>query len=156
MTRETLRLLVRRHLDWASLGDFVDWAVFLLEEGYDTEHLRMLASLGPAPTRADVDYYFGQTAQELNLTIPPSETLVHLYAKDVAQSILEGTVPPETGCHEIYAIYCNLEYPTEMMSWLYLDDNLEPGTYQELEGEKWDLAIRQEAERFLQKAQSNG
>ncbi len=150
MMRQTLCLLARRHLNRARLSDFVDWAVFMLEQGYDTEHLRMLASLGPVPLWADITYFFGQTAQELNLIVPPGETLLGLYAKDIAQSILEGTVPPETGCHEIYGIYLDLDCPTEMTSWLYLDDNLEPETYQELEGEKWSLAIRQEAWRFLQ------
>jgi len=128
----------------------VDWAVFMLEEGYDTEHLRMLASLGPAPSPADVDYYFGQTVQELNWVVPPTPILLRLYAKDIAQSILEGTVQPENGCHEIYGIYRDLDHPADMKSWLYLDDNLEPGTYEELEGENWDVAIRQEAWRFLQ------
>ena len=150
MTRETLHLLARRHLNWASLGDFVDWAIFLLEEGYDTEHLRMLASLGPTPASADIAYYFGQTIRELNWIVPPLPILLRLYAQDIARCILDGTVPAREGCHEIYSISYDMDYPADMKSWLYLDDGLEPETYTELEGENWDLAIRQEAERFLQ------
>ncbi len=150
MTRETLQLLARRHLNQARLGDFVDWAVFLLEEGYDTEHLRMLASLGPAPASADIEYYFGQTICELNWIVPPLPILLRLYAQDIAQRILDGTVPALEGCHEIYGIFRDLGYPEDMKSWLYLDDGLAPETYMELEGENWDMAIRQEAWRFLQ------
>jgi hypothetical protein len=150
MTRETLHLLARRHLDKAGLGDFVDWAVFMLEEGYDTEHLRMLASLGPAPDLADVTYSFDQTIHELNWIVAPLPILLRLYAQDIARNILEDTRPPLDGCHEIYAIYRDLGYPDDMKPWLYLDDGLEPTTCEELEGENWNLAIRQEAWRFLQ------
>ncbi len=150
MTQETLHLLARRHLGHAGLGEFVDWAVFMLEDGYDTEHLRMLASLSPAPDSADVAYYFGQTIHELNWIVPPAPILLRLYAQDIARSILDGTVPPLDGCHKIYGIYRDLGHPDDMRPWLYLDDGLEPGTYEELEGENWDLAIQQEAWRFLQ------
>lgn len=54
------------------------------------------------------------------------------------------------GCHLIYGIYSALEYPVNMIPWLYLDDGLEPGTYQELEGENLDKVIRQEAQKFLE------
>ncbi len=150
MTRETLYLLARRYLNRASLGDFVDWAIFLLEEGYDTEHLRMLASLGPAPVFADIEYYFGQTIRELNWIVPPLPILLRLYTQDIARCILDGTMPARDGCREIYGLSLDMNYPNDMTAWLYLDDGLEPETYRELEGENWDLAIRQEAWRFLQ------
>lgn len=150
MTHETLHLLARRHLNRTSLGDFVDWAVFLLEEGYDTEHLRMLASLGPAPASADIAYYFSQTIWELRWIVPSLPILLRLYAQDIAQRILDGKVLAVDGCHEIYGISRAMNYPEDMKSWLYLDDGLEPETYIELKGENWDLAIRQEAWRFLQ------
>ena len=66
MLRETSTLLARRYLGQASLGEFVNWALFLLEKGYDTEQIRMLSSRGPAPTWADVTYHFGQILDELS------------------------------------------------------------------------------------------
>lgn len=150
MMRQTLTLLAKRHLGQIGLSAFVDWAVSLLEAGYDTEHLRMLSSLGSAPAHADIDYYFGQTLHELNWAVPPIPLLLRLYAQAIAQDILEGKATPIEGCHTIYRIYFALDYPVDMQAWLYLDDGLEPGTYQELEGESLDKAIRQEAQKFLE------
>ena len=150
MTRETLTLLARRHLHRVGLSAFVDWAVFMLEAGYDTEHLRMLSILGSAPVRADIDYYFGQTLYELDWTVPPIPLLLRLYARIVAEEIVEGKAAPVEGCHAIYRVYLALDYPVEMQTWLYLDDGLEPETYQEFEGENLDKAIRQEARRLLE------
>lgn len=154
MLRETSTLLARRYLGRASLDEFVDWAFFLLEEGYDTKQIRMLSSLGSAPTWADVTYHFGQILDELNWTVPSPPELLRVYAHNLAEGILEGTVQPVAGCRLIYGIYSALEYPVNMIPWLYLDDGLEQGTYQFLEGESLDKAIRQEARRFLETAQS--
>ena len=43
---------------------------------------------------------------------------------------------PLDGCRQIYGVYRDLGYTDDMRPWLYLDDGLEPETYEELEGEK--------------------
>ena len=148
MTRETRKLLARRYLSDASLNEFVDWAVVLLEAGQDTDHLRMLASLGNAANRADVAYYFEQSLSELGWEAPEPTSLIHHYAQDLAEDIVDGTVAPIDGCHQMYSLYCLLDAPFEMQVWLYLDDQLEQGTYRELEGADWEAAIRRAAQGF--------
>jgi hypothetical protein len=157
MTRETLTLLAKRHLGYISLSAFVNWAVFMLEAGYDTEHLRILSSLGSDPAHADIDHYFGQTLHELGWAVPPVPLLLRLYAQVIAQDMLEGEATPVEGCRIIYRIFLDdplndpwdRYYPIDMLAWLYLDEGLDPGTYQDLEGESLNKAIRQEARRLL-------
>lgn len=150
MTRETRILLARQQLGYSSLGEFVDWAVFLLEAGTDTKHLRMLASLSHAPNRADVTFCFGQVMDELGWRAPEPLLLLYQYAQDLAKDIVDGKIAPIEGCHQMYRLYSDLDAPREMQVWLYLDDQLEEETYEELEGAVWESAIRREAQKFLQ------
>ena len=48
----------------------------------------------------------------------------------------------------MYSLYCSLDSPVAMQVWLYLDDQLEQGTYRELEGAEWEAAIRRAAQEF--------
>jgi hypothetical protein len=67
----------------------------------------------------------------------------------LCSGIVAGTVSPFDGCRKIYSVVVSLQYPKELMPWLYLDEGLEPETYSELSGVAWDTAIIQEAQRFM-------
>jgi hypothetical protein len=71
------------------------------------------------------------------------------YARGFARGIVAGTISPLDGCRKIYSVVVSLQYPKELMPWLYLDEGLEPETYSELSGVPWDTKIIQEARRFI-------
>ena len=108
----------------------------------------MLASLGHAPNRADVAHYFEQSLSELGWEVPELNSLIRHYAQGLAQDIVDGTIAPIEGCHQMYSLYCSLDAPVAMQVWLYLDDQLEQGTYRELEGAEWEAAIHRAAQEF--------
>lgn len=78
----------------------------------------------------------------------PKECIIE-YSRSFAEEILAGRVTPLEGCRKIYRVVVALEYPRELMSWLYLDEGLEPGTYRDLAGAELDEAIVKEARRFV-------
>jgi len=152
MSAELRKLVAHRAIGLATGEDHVDWALAALEAGQDSEHLRMLAGLGTNPHWQDVRDYFERAREELGQELPPVGQVIPLFVSDVAQGIVDGTVAPLLGCREIYhALQVEgVQVPQlEYEAWLYLEDGLEPGTYQELAGAALTEAIRREAVRLL-------
>jgi len=88
----------------------------------------------------------------LGWKLPDRRECLIEYARNSAQQILSGAVSPLDGCRQIYRVVVGLQYPRELMPWLYLDEGLEPGTYSDLQGAEWDDAIVEEAHRFVRES----
>ena len=71
------------------------WACHQLEMGQDTPHLRILAGLGIADGRWEIEATFDQALRELNLTLPFPDRAATIYAVELAQGYLDGTVQRE-------------------------------------------------------------
>ena len=153
MNRETIRLLAEKYMVLANHEQFADWAVSCLEAGLDTKSIRILASLQKPMFPTEVVDYFYRSLKELGWNFPEPKDCVIEYARFIAEEILCGKVSPVEGCRQIYKVVLFLEYPPELMSWLYLDEGLEPTAYRELTGAELDAAIIQEARKFADKAQ---
>jgi len=69
MTNETLFL--RRFMGDDIPEDYVEWAVQLLCEGFDSPSLRILAGLDLKFQRDEIEPYFTETCKELDIDIPP-------------------------------------------------------------------------------------
>ncbi len=70
MDDETNTLIARWYMaefNYAAVGvrEFSDWAIFQLEAGQDSKHLRMLAASFDAQSLSEIEGYFRQCLQEL-------------------------------------------------------------------------------------------
>lgn len=149
MNFETNKILAERHLGSATSEDFVDWAVACLESNLDSKNIRILASLRKPLYSSEVDDYFNRSLKDLGWTMPePRECLLE-YARSIAKQIVSGDLPPLEGCRKIYDVVVALQYPRELMAWLYLDEGLHPANYSDLQGAEWDDAIMSEANRLV-------
>lgn len=149
MNLETIKLLAERHMGIATYEQYIDWAVSCLESGIDSKNIRILASLQKPLYSSEVEDYFKRSLRDLDWELPePKECMIE-YARSFAREILSGQASPLEGCRKIYKVVVALQYPLELMSWLYLDEGLEPGTYRDLEGKELDEAIIKEARRFI-------
>jgi len=126
----------------ATLDDVVAWAMEMLEEGYDTESLGILAGLTEPLSWQEVESYLNKAIGELGWDMPPDEeSCLRAYALDVARAIIEGTVSTREGCAEIYRIWLALDYPNDLLAWSFLDEGLNPEKYEELTDTQLDAAI---------------
>ena len=133
----------------ATYEEYVDWAVSCLEAGMDSKNICILASLQKPLYSSEVDDYFNRSLKDLGWELPPPKECIMEYARILAEEILTSRVTPLEGCNKIYEVVLSLSYPRELMSWLYLDEGLEPGTYRDLSGKELDEAIIKEARRFV-------
>src|SRR5262245_6565686 len=100
--RDARRLLAHRYLGRASWDVAVNWAIHELEEGRDSESLRILAGLTPPGAWSDVDEWLPKAFAELGYEWSPEEPCLRAYAVDVAADIVDGVLSPDKGCSEIY------------------------------------------------------
>jgi len=128
------------------------WAVACLESNIDSKNIRILASLRKPLYSSEVEEYFKRSLDDLGWKLPDRRECLIEYARNSAQQILSGAVSPLDGCRQIYRVVVGLQYPRELMPWLYLDEGLEPGTYSDLQGAEWDDAIVEEAHRFVRES----
>jgi hypothetical protein len=149
MNFETIKLLAERHMDMATHEQYVDWAVSCLESGIDSKNISILASLQKPLYPSEVEDYFNRSLKDLGWELPERQECIIEYARSFAKEILSGQVSPPEGCSKIYRVVVALQYPRELMSWLYLDEGLEPETYRELRGKELDEAIIKEARSFI-------
>ena len=147
---ETLKLWAERYLGTATPEDYVDWAVTCLESDLDSKNIRILASLRNTSSSSEVEDYFYRSLKDLGWTMPDKRECLFAYARGLAQQIVSGDLQPVNGCEQIYRIVYELQYPHEMIAWLYLDEGLSPDDLGDLHGAAWDDAIKSEAARFLE------
>lgn len=149
MNYETNKILAERYLGSATSEDFVGWAVACLESNVDSKNIRILASLEKPLYSSEVDDYFNRCLRDLGWTIPePRECLLE-YARCLAKQIVSRELTPVEGCRKMYRVVVALEYPRELMAWLYLDEGLDGANYSDLQGADLDNAIVSEANRLL-------
>jgi hypothetical protein len=149
MNLETIKLLAERHMGMATFEQYIDWAVSCLESDVDSKNIRILASLQKPLYSSEVEDYFNRSLKDLGWELPKPKECIIEYARSFAKEILSGQMSPLEGCRKIYRVVVALQYPRELMSWLYLDEGLEPETYRDLEGKELDEAIIKEARRFI-------
>jgi hypothetical protein len=149
MDSVTLELLGRMLVGHADPMGYVDWAIAQLEAGRVTKNIQILAGL-PKPLSAfEAEDYFYKALGDLGWQVPNEEAALWHYAEVVAHDIVSGTRDPVEGCREIYRIYRALGYPGSLVAWLYLDEELEVGSYADLRGERLRSAITAEAKRLI-------
>ena len=145
MDFETNKLLAETHMGVVTSEDYVRWAVTCLESGLDSKNIRILASLEKPLYSPDVDFYFRRCLKDLGWTMPERRECLLNYARDFARQVVSGDLSPDDGSTKIYRIAVALNYPQELMTWVYLHADLEPTTFRELQGAEWDEAIKNEA-----------
>lgn len=146
-----VELLVRRHEQRAGPEDGVQWAATLLELGFDTPNLRVLAGLGSPPDSAEADSYFQSVLEELACDQWTEAQTRSAYALVVAKRIVAGEVEPVDGCHTIYeSVARPFQYPAELSAWVHLDDGRSPESpYAELDDIELGTTIVREAETLI-------
>ena len=82
----------------------------MLEQGYDSYHLRMLA--GEIEDREEIFSLADKTFEELGLDCSDTEQAVKLYTYDLLARMLEGAIEQYVVLYELYGIVIELEYPS--------------------------------------------
>ncbi len=157
MNESTKQLFARIYLDKITSDNFVDWAMGCLEKGLDTKNLRMLAASEKPYYSNEIEIRFNKALNELGWQKPTKEESLFSLTKEFADKINSGIISPTEGLRDIYLISLELNHPSELRNWLWLDEGHDPETnewlyddygYSKMEKEKWIEAIKREAKKL--------
>jgi hypothetical protein len=157
MNEITKQLFAMIYLEKITSDNFVDWAIDCLEEGLDTNNLRMLAASEKPYYSDEIEIKFNKTLVEFGWKKPTKEESLFSYAKGFADKINNEIISPAEGLRDIYLISLELNYPPKLKAWLYLNEGHDPVTnewlyddygYSKMEKEKWIEAIKREAKKL--------
>ena len=72
-----------------------------LEEGFDSESLRILAGMSEKDNSVEILNYFSKTIDELNIKLPEKRNAALIYAEAILHEILDKKKDVLNGVHEI-------------------------------------------------------
>lgn len=132
----------------------VEWAVLALTAGIDTPNVRMLASFDHPANWFEVESYFRAALAEADVPWLDREEALHAVARDTAADILSGEVDPQRGAARIARIAIDLDYPSDLMDFYVLEDDLciQYGP-DRVNLDVWEAEARRAAERLVSLSQ---
>ena len=83
----TNKILAYKELEDFKMDNSIDWAVEMLQLGYETPSLLILAGISKPTNFFESEKYLIDTINELNLKIPERKEAIFLYCKDIITQI---------------------------------------------------------------------
>ena len=153
----TYLLLAEKNLTYFNSQKYVDWAVNLLENGFESESLVILAGLDSYSTE-EKEKYFWESIKELGISIEKSDSeSIDFYANFVAKQVIESKISPMIGLMKMLDIVRATDYSSKYIQFDFLDEDIDylkySGTtifYTDLTLENKDEFIKEEFRLFLE------
>lgn len=124
-TKFTYQLLGQRLLTWYDSKILVDWALKLLENGFDTESLEILAGLDKDDTELR-EKYFWKAIKELNINIDKQEIdLINFYVDNLVEEVISGSVTSKFGLKMMCEVVRKTDYTEKFMQFYMLDEDID-------------------------------
>lgn len=154
---ETYKLLAQRLLTFFDSKKMVDWAMILLQNGYESESLIILAGLDTDTTQ-EREKYFWQSISELQIDINVTDfELIDNYAIYIAKSVVDKQINPYSGLEIMQDIVRESDYSKRYIQFYELDEDIDYLKYDNrtifntgLTLENKENFIRKEFELFLE------
>ena len=141
MEKDKLQLELDMLLANRLLTDFlagqkcIDWAISLMQRGYECESLYILAGLDSNDWRS-IEDYFGKLAEDLELTLDrKDEDLFMLLTSDIAKQVIDAAIKPQNGLSMMENTRIQLfdtDLPVDRLyTFMYLEEDISQlGDYQ--------------------------
>ena len=121
----TLELLAERALAPFDSKGLVNWAVCVLELGYESENLFILAGLD-FETTEEREKYFLKSIVDLKLdVVKPDDELIENYAMTIAKRAITGTISIEYAFSQMVKIERVTEYDIKYKAFYEIDEDLD-------------------------------
>ncbi|GAA4338076.1 hypothetical protein [Flaviaesturariibacter amylovorans] len=120
--RSTYALLAARCRQQDHSEDWIDWAIDLMEAGYDTAHIVELAGSTPALNAFERSELTARALAEAGIDASDREQVLREYAWHLASDALEGGLSYPSAVRELTQLSRDLGYPAELSQFHWLDD----------------------------------
>ena len=120
MPDNTSRVLAYKALDRDFDRTWSDWAVEMLVNGYDTEHLVILAGMAEPFDYFEMQTLTTKAINELGLDFSDKLQTVWNYVSYLIQMCLDGTLESITVLTELRDLYIELDYEKSLQQFYFL------------------------------------
>lgn len=123
-------------------SEYAGWAASMLEGGFDSPSLRILAGLDGGGL-FEAEDFLRRALRELRWPDPDLAASAHAYARALCEAVLTEALEPREGVRRLSGIARVLDYPPDYQVWNRLNEGLEIGE------RGFDETVRAEARDFL-------
>ncbi len=155
--------MVKQIFDNTETADYVDFAIELIEKGYETEEILILAGLSYSGSKFDAFDMFSDCLASLSYEVPSNDELVIEYLQNLANDIILDIIPPQDGLHKLSGLrwqysefdidsICDLsdiDILADAIIMLNNNDSDYNVSYRELRKDNVDDIIKDEVKLFL-------
>ena len=99
----------------------------------------------------EIDDYFHRSLKDLGWKYPSERESLIRYAQSIAKQIVSKEILTFEGSYKMYSIARHLQFPPELVQWLYLDEEITADEYRSLSDEELELTIINEARNLVDK-----
>ena len=105
--------------------DFVDWAVTIMQQGYESDNLFILAGLDYERTEVREKYFY-DSIRDLKIDInKTNQELIEIYAKSVAEKAVNNEIDIEYAFQKMCTIACETDYDRRYIGFYIIEEDLE-------------------------------
>lgn len=105
--------------------DFVDWAVTIMQQGYESDSLFILAGLDNERTEVREKYFY-DSVRDLKIDInKTNQELIEIYAKSVAGKAVNNEIDIEDAFRKMCTIACETDYDRRYIGFYIIEEDLE-------------------------------
>lgn len=121
--KETDKILGQRTLPRFNSKQFVDLAVNLLSNGYETDNIVILAGMDYESTE-DREKYFWKSIEELKIEVNKSDfELIEIYAIQVVEDVCNGHIKPVDGFRIMQDVIRATDYDSKFYQFYLIDED---------------------------------
>jgi RNase P subunit RPR2 len=125
----TYQVLGQRLLPTYDSKILVDWAIKLLESGFDSESLEILAGLDNDDTEIR-EKYFWKATKELSINTDQQEIdLINFYVDNLVNEVISGSVTPKYGLQMMCYVAGITDYNERFIQFYMLEEELDSLNY---------------------------
>ena len=125
ITEQTNYLLAENLYSQMNPQKFIEWAVDLLQKGFETESILILAGLDNCP-REEIEKYFWKSVNDLDLKLKKSDfKLLENFALYIANGAITNQMNPNVGLRIMNDIVRESDYSNKYIQFYNLDEDID-------------------------------
>lgn len=156
-------ILIKQLIEDVKASDYIDCGIKLLQNGYETDEILILAGLSYKERTFDAAEWFEKSLDSLKFKVPTNDELFTEYVRSIANDIISDSIPAQDGLHLLTGLLwkcfdLNLDTEVDLSDFDTLEDSImmlnnnDPDCtyfYSELRKDNIDEIIKDEAKLFL-------
>jgi hypothetical protein len=118
--KSTYKVLVEKALQRGTIEGWKDWALEMMEAGFETEHLILLAGLSPHFNRFQLDDIVDKALKELSLEAKFNDEMVYGYACYLIDQALNSKMSTKLVLATLRDLCRDRDYDNKLFNFYYL------------------------------------